>query len=86
MDNTLFLRALEIENLFKKKKKIFPDLDKFMKYTHSLEKHKKDIYDKIMDYTQNNISLESDEKEVNIIKYLSDKFKSVTSDPSDKTR
>ena len=74
LDNTLFLRALEIENLFKKKKKIFPDLDKFMKYTHSLEKHKKDIYDKIMDYTQNNISLESDEKEVNIIKYLSDKF------------
>jgi hypothetical protein len=51
LDNTLFLRALEIENLFKKKKKIFPDLDKFMKYTHSLEKHKKDIYDKIMDYT-----------------------------------
>ena len=74
LDNTLFLRALEIENLFKKKKKIFPDLDKFMKYTHSLEKHKKDIYDKIMEYTQNNISLESDEKEVNIIKYLSDKF------------
>ena len=74
LDNTLFLRALEIENLFKKKKKIFPDLDKFMKYTHSLEKHKKDINDKIMDYTQNNISLESDEKEVNIIKYLSDKF------------
>ena len=74
LDNTLFLRALEIENLFKKKKKIFPDLDKFMKYTHSLEKHKKDIYDKIMDYTQNNISLESDEKEINIIKYLSDKF------------
>ena len=74
LDNTLFLRALEIENLFKKKKKIFPDLDKFMKYAHSLEKHKKDIYDKIMDYTQNNISLESDEKEVNIIKYLSDKF------------
>ena len=74
LDNTLFLRALEIENLFKKKKKIFPDLDKFMKYTHSLEKHKKDIYDKIMDYTQNNISLESDEKEINIIKYLSNKF------------
>ena len=74
LDNTLFLRALEIENLFKKKKKIFPDLDKFMKYTHSLEKHKKDIYDKIMDYTQNNISLESDEKEINIIKYLSEKF------------
>ena len=74
LDNTLFLRALEIENLFKKKKKIFPDLDKFMKYAHSLEKHKKDIYDKIMDYTQNNISLESDEKEINIIKYLSDKF------------
>ena len=74
LDNKLFLRALEIENLFKKKKKIFPDLDKFMKYAHSLEKNKKDIYDKIMDYTQNNISLESDEKEVNIIKYLSDKF------------
>ena len=74
LDNTLFLRALEIENLFKKKKKIFPDLDKFMKYTHSLEKHKKDIYDKIMDYTQNNISLESDEKEINIIKYLADKY------------
>ena len=74
LDNTLFLRALEIENLFKKKQKIFPDLDKFMKYSHSLEKNKKEIYNKIMDYTQNNISLDSDEKEINIIKYLADKF------------
>ena len=74
LDNSLFLRSLEIENLFKKKQKIFPDLEKFMKYTHSLEKNKKDIYDKIMEYTQNNISLESDEKEINLIKYLADKF------------
>ena len=74
LDNSLFLRSLEIENLFKKKQKIFPDLEKFMKYTHSLEKNKKDIYDKIMEYTQNSISLESDEKEINIIKYLADKF------------
>ena len=74
LDNTLFLRALEIENLFKKKHKIFPDLEKFSKYTISLEKNKKDIYNKIMEYTQNNISLESDEKEINIIKYLADKF------------
>ena len=74
LDNSLFLRSLEIENLFKKKQKIFPDLEKFMKYTHSLEKNKKDIYDKIMEYTQNNISLESDEKEINLIKYLTDKF------------
>ena len=74
LDNSLFLRALEIENLFKKKHKIFPDLEKFSKYTNSLEKNKKDIYNKIMEYTQNNISLESDEKEINIIKYLADKF------------
>ena len=74
LDNSLFLRSLEIENLFKKKQKIFPDLEKFMKYTHSLEKNKKDIYDKIMEYTQNNILLESDEKEINLIKYLADKF------------
>ena len=74
LDNSLFLRALEIENIFKKKKKIFPDLEKFLKYSHSLEKNKKEIYNKIMDYTQNNISLESDEKEINIIKYLTDKF------------
>ena len=74
LDNTLFLRALEIENLFKKKHKIFPDLEKFIKYSNSLNKNKKDIYNKIMDYAQNNISLESDEKEINIIKYLTDKF------------
>jgi len=74
LDNSLFLRALEIENIFKKKNKIFPDLEKFLKYSHSLEKNKKEIYNKIMDYTQNNISLESDEKEINIIKYLTDKF------------
>ena len=74
LDNSLFLRSLEIENKKKKKQKIFPDLEKFMKYTHSLEKNKKDIYDKIMEYTQNNISLESDEKEINLIKYLADKF------------
>ena len=74
LDNSLFLRSLEIENLFKKKQKIFPDLDKFIKYTHTLEKNKKEIYDKIMEYTQNSISLESDEKEINIIKYLADKF------------
>ena len=74
LDNTLFIRALEIENIFKKKQKIFPDLEKFLKYSNSLEKNKKDIYNKIMDYTQNNISLESDEKEINIIKYLTDKF------------
>ena len=74
LDNSLFLRSLEIENLFKKKQKIFPDLDKFIKYTHTLEKNKKEIYEKIMEYTQNSISLESDEKEINIIKYLADKF------------
>ena len=74
LDNSLFLRSLEIENLFKKKQKIFPDLEKFMKYTHALDKNKKDIYNKIMEYTQNNISLDSDEKEINIIKYLADKF------------
>ena len=74
LDNTLFLRALEIENLFKKKQKIFPDLEKFIKYSNSLNKNRKDIYNKIIDYAQNNISLESDEKEINIIKYLTDKF------------
>ena len=74
LDNSLFLRALEIENLFKKRQKIFPDIENFNKYSNSLNKNRKDIYNKIMDYTQNNISLESDEKEINIIKYLSEKF------------
>ena len=74
LDNSLFLRALEIDNLFKTKQKIFPDLDKFIKYGNTLNKYKKDIYDKIIEYTQNNISLESNEQEINIIKYLNNKF------------
>ena len=74
LDNSLFIRALEIENLFKKKQKIFPDLEKFIKNTTSLNKYKKDLYDKIINYTKNQISLENNEQELNIIKYLNDIF------------
>ena len=74
LDNSLFLRALEIENLFKKKRKIFPNLEKFIKNAYSLNKNKKDLYDKIMNYTQSQISLDNNEQELNIIKYLNDIF------------
>ena len=74
LDNSLFMRALEIENLFNKKKKIFPNLENFIKNSYSLNKNKKDLCDKIMNYTQNAISLENNEKELNIIKYLNDIF------------
>ena len=70
LDNSLFLRALEIENLFKKKQKIFPNLEKFIKNAYSLNKNKKDLYDTIINYTQSQISLENNEQELNLIKYL----------------
>ena len=65
---------MEIENLFKKKRKIFPNLEKFIKNAYSLNKYKKDLYDKIMNYTQSQISLDNNEQELNIIKYLNDIF------------
>ena len=74
LDNSLFLRALEIENLFKKKQKIFPNLEKFLKNAYSLDQNKKDLYEKIMNYTQSQISLDNNEQELNIIKYLNDIF------------
>ena len=75
LDNSLFLRALEIENLFIKKHKIFPNLETFIKDAFSLDKNRKELYEKIMNYTKNNISLENNEKEMNIIEYLSDILK-----------
>ena len=75
LDNSLFLRALEIENLFKRRHKIFPNLEKFIKNAYSLDKNKKDLYEKIMNYTKNQISLETNEKELNIIEYLNDLLK-----------
>ena len=75
LDNSLFLRALEIENLFIKKHKIFPNLETFIKDAFSLDKNRKALYEKIMNYTKNNISLENNEKEMNIIEYLSDILK-----------
>ena len=74
LDNSLFLRSLEIENLFKKKIKIFPNLEHFIKNANSLNKNKKDLYDKIMNYTRSQISLDDNEQELNIIKYLNDIF------------
>ena len=74
LENSLFLRALEIENLFKKKQKLFPNLEKFLKNAYSLNKNKKDLYDKIIGYTQSQISLENNEQELNLIKYLNDIF------------
>jgi hypothetical protein len=74
LDNSLFLRALEIENLFKKKQKIFPNVEKFIKSAYSLNKNKKDLYDTIINYTQSQISLENNEQELNLIKYLNDIF------------
>ena len=74
LENSLFLRALEIENLFKKKQKLFPNLEKFLKNAYSLNKNKKDLYDKIIGYTQSQISLENNEQEFNLIKYLNDIF------------
>ena len=74
LDNSLFLRALEIENLFKKKQKIFPNLEYFIKNANSLNNNKKELYDKIMNYTKSQISLENNEQELKIIKYLNDIF------------
>ena len=75
LDNSLFLRALEIENLFIKKHKIFPNLETFIKNAFSLDKNRKELFEKIMNYTKNSISLENNEKEINIIEYLSDILK-----------
>ena len=74
LDNSLFLRALEIENLFKKKTKIFPNLEKFIKNANSLNKNKKELFEKIIDYARSQISLEHNEQELNIIKYINDIF------------
>ena len=74
LDNSLFLRALEIENLFKKKTKIFPNLEKFIKNANSLNKNKKELFEKIINYARSQISLEHNEQELNIIKYINDIF------------
>ncbi len=36
LDNSLFLRALEIQSILKKKEKIFPNIEKLIKVTSNL--------------------------------------------------
>ena len=75
LDNALFLRALEIDNLFKKNEKIWPNIEKFTYYANIINHKKNDIYNKIIQYTRSQISLEENKQEYDIINYLNELFK-----------
>ena len=73
LDNNLFLRSLEILNIFRNKKQIFPNIEIFHKITKNLKNENK-IFE-IKNFIRNyNINLENNNKEFELINNLNNLF------------
>jgi hypothetical protein len=73
LDNNLFLRSLEILNIFRNKKQIFPNTEIFHKIAKNLKNENK-IFE-IKNFIRNyNINLENNNKEFEFINNLNNLF------------
>ena len=74
LDNSLFLRALEIRNILKKKEKIFPNIEKLIKVTSNLNLKVNDLKINFSNYCKLDLNINDNEKEFKLIEELNSLF------------
>ena len=74
LDNSLFLRALEIQSILKKKEKIFPNIEKLIKVTSNLNIKINNLKISFNDYCKSEINIMDNSNEFKLIDELNDLF------------
>ena len=74
LDNSLFLRALEIQSILKKKEKLFPNIEKLIKVISNLDNKVNDLKNKFSNYCNSKNNLTDNSKEINLLEELNNLF------------
>ena len=74
LDNSLFLRALEIQSILKKKEKIFPNIEKLIKVTSNLNIKVNDLKISFNNYCKSELNIMDNSNEFKLIDQLNDLF------------
>ena len=74
LDNSLFLRALEIQSILKKKEKIFPNIEKLIKVTSNLNIQVNDLKISFNNYCKSELNIMDNSNEFKLIDQLNDLF------------